>query len=125
MIVLISGSRHMPADKKYLITAELEKIAVVEGSLVDYVTVVHGGARGADTLAGEAADALGLPVIVEAADWGRLGRAAGFHRNQRMLDKWKPELALFFHHEPTLGKGTADMFMRCRRAGVPTQVIIY
>jgi hypothetical protein len=47
--------------------------------------LIHGGARGADALAGEAARQLGWPVQVIRANWACYGHAAGPIRNRRML----------------------------------------
>ena len=71
--------------------------------------LVHGGARGADTMAGEFGERAGLPTVAVMADWA-LGRKAGPIRNQRMLDEHKPSLVIAFPG----GRGTADMV---RRAG--------
>jgi len=46
--------------------------------------VIEGGARGADTLAGEWADARGVKRTTVAADWS-LGRKAGPIRNAAMI----------------------------------------
>lgn len=49
------------------------------------VTVVHGGARGADALAGLWARNNGVPEVVFPADWKGSGKAAGPLRNKQML----------------------------------------
>ena len=48
--------------------------------------VVDGGARGADTLAEEIAEGVGLPIKVFPADWKNLGRAAGPIRNEQIVE---------------------------------------
>lgn len=58
--------------------------------------VAHGGAPGADTIAGEEAGARGLSVHVFQADWSKHGNAAGPIRNRWMLDTFKPALVLAF-----------------------------
>lgn len=77
--------------------------------------LIHGAARGADTLAAEWAKATGVPVMDFPADWKRDGKAAGPLRNQRMLDEGKPSACVAFRG----GRGTADMVRRCEAAGVP------
>ena len=47
--------------------------------------LLHGGARGADRLIGQAARSLAWPVEVIPAEWVRYGRAAGPLRNGLML----------------------------------------
>ena len=75
--------------------------------------IVHGGARGADSLAEKEASGLGLTTEVYEADWENDGRAAGPIRNQRMLDTGI-DLVIAFAG----GNGTADMVRRARKAGV-------
>lgn len=58
------------------------------------VVVIHGGARGADSLAGVVAERAGIKTIVFLADWTRHGKRAGPIRNQQMLDEGKPDLVL-------------------------------
>lgn len=79
------------------------------------VVVIHGGARGADYLAGEIARQAGVRVIVCPADWNAHGAAAGPIRNQQMLDNHAPTLVL----AAPGGAGTNDMVRRARRAGIP------
>lgn len=80
------------------------------------LTIVHGGARGADTLAGEVAQELGYTVEVHPADWKTHGRAAGPTRNQKMLDTGV-DLVMAFPG----GRGTADMVKRATVARVPVR----
>lgn len=77
--------------------------------------VIHGGARGADDEADEAAAALGITVLPYPADWARYGRRAGPIRNAQMLADGEPDAVLAFPG----GRGTADMVRRAKRAGVP------
>lgn len=76
--------------------------------------LMHGGARGADALAGAAAQKLGIPTRAYPADWHKHGAAAGVIRNQIMLTAGKPDMVLAFPG----GRGTADMVRRARRAKV-------
>lgn len=80
--------------------------------------LIHGGATGADALAGLWAERNGVPVLVFKADWDR-GRVGGPIRNQRMLDEGKPDYVIAFPG----GKGTKDMILKARRAGVPVMVV--
>jgi hypothetical protein len=76
--------------------------------------VVHGAAKGADTMAGEFARRMSVEEIPVPADWKRHGKGAGPIRNQRMLDEYRPQLVIAFPG----GRGTADMVLRARKAGV-------
>jgi hypothetical protein len=77
-------------------------------------TIIHGAARGADTLAGNFAKSRGIPEIACPANWAKHGLKAGFLRNQAMLNDHKPDLVIAFPG----GRGTADMVRRARRAKV-------
>lgn len=76
--------------------------------------VVHGGARGADTLAGTWAQKRGVPVQVHPAEWQQLGAKAGPLRNQAMADAGADGCTAF-----PGGRGTADMCRRAESAGIP------
>ena len=77
--------------------------------------VIHGGARGADTLAGRWADRRRVPCMVFPAAWkGGLGRSAGPIRNGWMIDFGKPDLVLAFPG----GRGTANMIKQAKAAGI-------
>ena len=93
--------------------------ALLKRTLDDIVTeldvvVIHGGARGADSLASWWASTRGFSVEIYPADWNAHGSAAGPIRNQEMIDKGKPDLVVAFPG----GKGTADMVRRAKAAGV-------
>lgn len=83
------------------------------------VTVIHGAAVGADSLAGEWAVVNWCAEEPYPADWASHGKAAGPIRNQRMLDEGKPDLVVAFPG----GRGTADMVRRAKAAGVPVREI--
>lgn len=111
--VLVCGSRSW-RDKTIM-------KALIKG-LGPKTVVIHGGADGADRLAGWVADELHLEQIVERADWNRYGKGAGVIRNQVMLDQHRPDLVLAFR---SYGKsrGTDDMVRRAEAASVETFVI--
>ncbi|WP_420839395.1 DUF2493 domain-containing protein [Bradyrhizobium oropedii] len=79
------------------------------------VLLVHGGASGADDLAGRWARHVGVSWKAYPAEWKSEGRSAGPRRNQRMLDETKPHLVIAFPG----GRGTADMISKAELAGVP------
>lgn len=81
-------------------------------------TVIHGGARGADRMAGEIANTFGHKVLVYPAKWDKYGKAAGHIRNQQMLDEGKPDLVVYFHNNLAESKGTGGMVSRARKAGI-------
>ena len=83
--------------------------------------LIHGAARGADTLAAEWGKSRGLKVIAFPADWKRHGYKAGFIRNQEMLDVGKPTLVIAFPGGP----GTRDMVRRAKKAAIEVREISY
>ena len=84
-------------------------------------TIIHGNARGADTIAGTEACKLGFKVIAVPAKWNRYGKAAGPMRNFEMLGH-KPQLVIAFHHNLSESKGTAHMVKIARESGIAVEV---
>lgn len=76
--------------------------------------IIAGAAKGADSVAIDWAIVNWVPFCEYPADWAHHGRAAGFIRNQTMLDDGKPDVVLAFPG----GRGTEDMVRRALRAGV-------
>lgn len=82
-------------------------------------TLIHGGARGADKLAGRWAAYNGVETFSYPADWDRDGQAAGPIRNRKMLYEGRPSVVVAFPG----GRGTADMVGQARKAGVDVIVV--
>lgn len=115
--ILVCGSRNW--DNKEVIRRELEKRFDYDNTLV---TVIHGCARGADTYAGKVAKEHDIEVKEYPADWQGDGLAAGYRRNQRMLDEGRPTLVLAFTRNMAQSKGTKDMVERAQAAGIPVKI---
>ena len=111
MKVLISGSRTITDH------------AWIKRVLTDLrpTEVIHGGARGVDTLAEQAALIFKIPVRMFLADWDRHGRAAGVIRNREMLEVGQPDLVVAMWDGTS--RGTANMIELAREAGVPLVVL--
>lgn len=107
MILLVCGGRDY-ADRDAAFAA-LDRAHAKRPVTV----LIHGAQTGADTLAGEWAEARGVHAVGVKALWEVHGKAAGPLRNQVMLDLG-PEGAVAFPG----GVGTADMVRRCKSAGV-------
>lgn len=108
MRVLVCGGREFAGRNWLFATLDLTH------RMIGIMHVIHGAARGADSLAGEWARARGVPELRFPAEWNRHGRAAGPLRNQRMLEEGFPNLVIAFPG----GTGTKDMVTRARAAGV-------
>jgi len=88
----------------------------------DDFVIIHGAAKGADSIAGEIARKQGVKEEEFPAEWNKHGKAAGPIRNQKMLDIGKPNLVLAFHDNIDSSKGTRDMIAKAKRAGIETRV---
>ena len=117
---------------KILVTGDrmLQNYQMVETIIayIDPTVVVHGGARGADTLAAEAARTIGATVKKYRADWNEYGRAAGPIRNQQMIDDEHTteepiDMCVAFHDRIKTSRGTKDMVRRALRAKIPTILV--
>jgi hypothetical protein len=91
--------------------------------------LIHGGARGADTLADSVAVELGIPVRVFPAHWNQFGRGAGPVRNKEMLmflmhpsNRDHHKLVMAFHDDLTQSKGTAHMVKISREVQLDVRV---
>lgn len=109
MKVLVCGGRYF-GDAHAL---ELLLGAIHEGAGI--TEIIHGGASGADMLAGRFAVRNGIPVTVFPADWKAHRKAAGPIRNSQMLREGRPDMVVAFKG----GRGTADMVKKAKAAGVP------
>ena len=98
---------------------ESEKREIIE-SLSPEV-VIEGGARGADTIAKEVAESLGIKVLEFPANWEKYGRRAGIIRNEDMLRIAKPDVVFGFPLANSIG--TFHMLEIAKKAGVKTQYI--
>jgi hypothetical protein len=119
--ILVTGSRNW-ADRNTiraaLVTAAYPWLSAHNTSTC-HVTVVHGGARRADTIAGEIGRALGFTVEVHHADWERYGKRAGMIRNQVMVDAGADVCLAFPLGE---SRGTRGCMRAAEKAGIPVHV---
>lgn len=113
MRLLVTGDRNWKDEG--IIHAVLTLMADTYPDLV----VIHGGANGADSIAGDIAESLEIKTLEFKADWNKHGRAAGPIRNQRMLDEGKPTAVMAFHKDLRSSRGTLDMCRRARSANLP------
>lgn len=75
--------------------------------------LIHGGAAGADVMAGDWAAHRGVHVATVLAQWDRYGKRAGYLRNAAML-RLAPDMVIAFPG----GKGTRNMVNLTREAGI-------
>jgi len=105
MKILVCGDRKW--SNVFSIKRELQKF-------LGDVVIIHGAAKGADSIAGDVAKSLGFKIEAYPAKWNELGRAAGPIRNMEMLQTG-PDLVLAFHPDLGRSKGTANMVSIARK----------
>ncbi len=108
--ILVTGSR-IWSDKQAVRDALMRNVRGNDGILI-----VHGGAKGADKLAGEVAREMGWRCKVYAPDWHKHKHAAGPIRNSEMLEKEKIDLVIAFPKGEA--KGTRDMIKKAKQKGL-------
>lgn len=113
MRVLVCGGRAYGDREK--VFSELHDLAEKHG----WLTIINGGANGADKLAREWATLCYHGLVTIPADWQQYGTAAGPIRNTKMLVSGKPDLVLAFPG----GNGTGDMVEKASIAGVEVRSV--
>ena len=104
--ILVCGGRNYNDRRKVYETLDAQE---------EPFRIIHGAARGADSLAADYARDRNIPATAYPADWRRHGSSAGYVRNRRMLEEGRPDLVIAFPG----GRGTAHMAKTAREAGVP------
>lgn len=121
MKVLICGSRgwHDPEPIETIIAG----YDIIAEGANQKLTVIQGGARGADAIAKSLAKSWGAEIITEEANWNKYGKGAGPIRNKKMLEDHNPDVVWAFR---TTGKsnGTDDMVKQAKARGIPTFVVV-
>lgn len=106
MKVLVCGGRDYNDRAKVFNT--LDRLFKSGGP--DYCEMlIHGGARGADSLGGEWARSHGIPEVIVPANWDYYGKRAGLERNHWLL-QLEPDAVVAFPG----GTGTRHMVSLCR-----------
>jgi hypothetical protein len=108
MRILVCGSRSY-SDREHVFET-LHALAEKHG----WLTIIEGGAKGADSLAREWAKLCYHGLVTIPADWQQYGTAAGPIRNTKMLISGKPDLVVAFPG----GNGTADMVRQALAAKI-------
>lgn len=119
MKILVTGGRDFDdyqTVKTILNKAHSELLSGESCCGVPILTIIHGGARGVDTLASRWVKE-NDPFVKEwvfPAHWSEFGRGAGMIRNGQMLHEGKPDLVVAFKG----GRGTAHMVQIAKKAGI-------
>lgn len=113
MRLLISGYREF-ADYKLF----CETLEEFNGTIS---VIIHGGCRGADTLARKYAEERGIEQEVYLPNWERYGKRAGPIRNEKMIVDGCPDYAIVFLSEKSIG--TKNMVSLCEKHGIDLTVV--
>ena len=116
--VLVCGGRDFGIDpaERYFVQCTLDDFARDRD-----VVIIHGGAKGVDSVAGGWAKIKSWTVELYRANWAKYGPRAGPIRNRQMLYEGKPDIVLAFPG----GKGTAHMSQIAKSAGIDVIQIEY
>lgn len=118
MKILICGSRIFNDYKE--LSAKLDEIVKDKTD----ITIIQGGAVGADSLAERYASERKIPCICVRAKWEIYGRSAGYRRNIEMLNMLdKNDLVIAFMINSS--KGTAHTINNAKQLGIKTIVFDY
>lgn len=116
----------LPSDRRVLVTGSRTwtNVAAIEQALrmlavrLPGATLVSGACpTGADAIAEQAWNAIGLPVERHPADWDQYGKLAGFIRNTRMVALGADVCVAFIAGNSRGASMTAGL---AERAGIPT-----
>lgn len=115
MRILFTGSRDF---------TNLEMVVEVMKNLPPDTVVIHGGAKGLDTMVDVIAEEMGLEIErfpIDKKTWDEVGKQAGHLRNSQMLYEGKPELVMAFRSK-MMSKGTNDMLLQAARKNIPRKI---
>lgn len=116
--VVIAGSRGF---SNYKLLKEQCNKYLREKRRTCNIIIVSGHARGADTLGERYAQDEGFALEVYPAQWKKLGKQAGYRRNEQMAEV-ADALIAFWDGE---SKGTKHMIDIMNNKGLPTKVVNY
>ena len=85
------------------------------------ISIVSGGARGADSLGEHYAKENGIDTRIFPPDWERYGKSAGFRRNRTIVDNCDM-MAAFWDGS---SRGTQNTIELARAAGKPVRIFKY
>lgn len=119
MRILICGGRDFQDHSLFWKTMnDIEDTNDFDGN--QSITIIEGGAQGADAMAAGYAAHCGWILETYRADWKTHGKAAGLIRNKKMLEEGKPDLVIAFPGE----KGTAHMVKIAKETNIPVLEIL-
>lgn len=118
MKLIVAGGRDFTDTKRMI--AELQKL-VESGEITDSPELVCGMARGADITAYNLWKEAGMIIHEFPADWDRLGKRAGYVRNQEM-GEFADAAVCFWDGN---SKGTEHMIDIMNKLNKPVYIVRY
>lgn len=112
MNYLFTGSRKWKNEDR--IREELKKLK--KGDLI-----IHGGARGTDSIVEKNAKELGIRTIVFRPEWERYGKVAALIRNKEMIEQ-NPDMVIAFIKGES--RGTRHTIELAKKKGIKTKIIM-
>lgn len=109
MVIIVSGSRDW--DDAQPIYNKLDELLKEHNSLL----IVHGNAKGVDSIANTWAKEHHVPVEKFPAEWKKWGKAAGMIRNREMLEVYPNALVVAFPSPQSIG--TYGMLKEAEKRG--------
>lgn len=110
--VIIAGSRNF--NDYELLKEKTDKLLSNKIKEGYDITIISGGARGADKLGERYAKERGFNLIVCNADWDRYGKSAGYRRNVEM-SKIGDALIAFWNGQSRGTKNMIDIMMKTKK----------
>ncbi len=117
MRILITGSRDVDAHAERIVFGVVQDAVATALKVTSDVVVVHGGARGVDTVAAFSVPALMLER--HPADWQTHGKRAGVLRNLHMVELGA-DVCLAFPRRSSVG--TWHCIRAAADAGIPVRI---
>lgn len=107
---------------------DFKDYSLLQNTILEYLTpleyittIISGGAKGADTLGTDFADNYRIKKVIYLPDWEKFGKAAGFIRNQLIVDACDMVLAFW----DGKSRGTQDTITKAKKAKKPTFIVYY
>ena len=135
--LLIAGSREFGPYDRFQFSNEILSTEIIMDTIGDAmlrkqvelgrkICIIHGNARGADTVGKLYGERRGYDIKAFPANWDGYGRSAGYIRNAEMYtflhDKENKGALLFWDG---MSRGTKNNFLQAYRNGVPIKCFLY
>ena len=115
--LIVAGSRKFNDD--FLLKCKIEWFLRYLETTIEGTIIISGTARGADQLGEKYAEENNMEVIRMPADWNKLGKRAGYVRNQEMAKK--ADACIVFWDEES--RGSKHMIDIAQKEKIPLCVV--